>query len=200
MGSHGTTGRPARVSAGRRVWGLSAKRPTVGVPGLAAGEGSDFVTAAGRGGDGRTVAIVNTHGQIRLIRLQDIETGAVRRTLPGPPGLAGESGGLQLKTAEAAVDSASNLVAVVDDKGSVVVTDLNDGRIVDTRLGSDAVFVASAGRRLLVQRKGGSLEGLGSAWEDSGAAALRGHELRASGRERVGGRTGRSCWPTSTAA
>jgi DNA-binding beta-propeller fold protein YncE len=93
----------------------------------------------------------------------------VRRTLPGPPGLAGEPGGLLLKTAEAAVDSASNLVAVVDDKGSVVVTDLNDGRIVDTRLGSDAVFVAFAGRRLLVQRKGGSLE----VWDQRGRTRER---------------------------
>jgi hypothetical protein len=130
----------------------------------------------------------------------------VRRTLPGPPGRAGESGGLQLKTAEAAVDSASNLVAVVDDKGSVVVTDLNDGRIVDTRLGSDAAFVAFAGRRLLVQRKGGSLK----VWDQRG----RTRERLLSGDTSYGppvanaqgtmvarrGRTGRSCWPTSTAA
>ena len=117
---------------------------------------------------------MNTHGQIRL---QDTETGAVRRTLPGPPGLAGESGGLQLKTAEAAVDSASNLVAVVDHKGSVVVTDLNDGRIVDTRLGSDAVFVAFAGRRLLVQRKGGSLGGFGISVGGLGSGCSRWRQI-----------------------
>jgi hypothetical protein len=51
-----------------------------------AGEGSDFVTAAGRGSDGRTVIIVNTHGQIRM---QDVETGVVRKTVPGPPHLGG---------------------------------------------------------------------------------------------------------------
>jgi len=110
---------------------------------------------------------VNTHGQIRL---QDIETGAVRRTLPGPPGLAGESGGLQLKTAEAAVDSASNLVAVVDDKGSVVVTDLNDGRIVDTRLGSDASSWRPQGD---------------ASWSSARAAAWRVWDQRGRTRERL---------------
>jgi hypothetical protein len=202
---------------GPPVWDLTGRRvvlpvsPPAGGSGVSApsglppafrawpaGEGSDFVAAAGRGGDGRTLAIVNTHGQIRL---QDTETGAVRRTLPGPPGLAGESGGLQLKTAAAAVGSASNLVAVVDDKGSVVVTDLDDGRVVETRLGSDAEYVAFAGRRLLVQRKGGSLE----VWDQRGktreqvpATGLRSRTPR--GRWwPAGGPTGRSCWPTSTA-
>jgi WD40 repeat protein len=130
-----------------------------------AGEGSDEVVAAGRGPDERTLVVVNSHGEIRM---QDIETGAVRETIPGSRELIAESKELSTNVAHAAVNSGDGLVAIVIN-GSVAVTDLRDGTVVGTVAGSDASRVTYSGRRLLVQRTNGRLE----VWDARGSARER---------------------------
>jgi hypothetical protein len=119
-----------------------------------AGEGSDVVVAAALASDGKTVILVNTSGQIRF---HDAETGTLRRTMPGPPELAGEANALQTNTGSAAVDSPSTLVALVV-KGSVGIIDVAGASIVGTVPGNDAASIAFSGRRLLVQRAKGTME------------------------------------------
>ena len=157
-------GPPVWDAAGRRValpvspqpGGSNVSAPS-GLPSIVrawpAGQGSDFVAAAARGSDGRTVILVNTHGQIHI---QGFETGAVRKTVPGPSGLADDAS-LRTNGSEAAIDPTSNLVAIVD-SGSVVITDPSDGKVLRTIPGRDASFVTFSGQRLLVQRTNGSLE------------------------------------------
>jgi WD40 repeat protein len=90
----------------------------------------------------------------------------LRKNAGALPG--GEVGELQQNSGAAAVDSTSNLVATVNDD-SVTVTDLTDGKIVNTIPGSDASFVAFSGRRLLLQRANGSLE----IWNQRGSTRER---------------------------
>jgi WD40 repeat protein len=133
-----------------------------------AGEGSDFVATAGRGGDGRTVILVTTNGQIRI---HDLDTGALRKTVPGPPSLAGETGSpgtAGSHTAHAAVDPTSSLVAFMHE-GSVIITDSTAGQVVGTVRGSDPSWVTFSGPRLLVQRTDGALE----VWDRRGSTRER---------------------------
>src|SRR5829696_5547118 len=127
-----------------------------------AGEGNDEVVAAGRGLDSRTVVIVNSHGQIRV---QDIESGAVRKTIPGSRELIAESRTLPTNGAAAAVNLTGSLVAIIIN-GSVAITDVSDGKVIGTVPGSDASFVTFSGPRLLIQRADGKLE----VWDQRGSA------------------------------
>jgi hypothetical protein len=130
-----------------------------------AGEGSDEVVAAGRGPDDQTLVVVNSHGAVRI---QDIKTGAVRRTIPGSRELIAESRRLPTNGAAAAVNNTGDLVAIVIN-GSVTVTDLSDGTVVGTVPGPDASWVTYSGRRLLVQRTDGRLE----VWDARGSTRER---------------------------
>jgi len=130
-----------------------------------AGEGNDEVVAAGRGLDSRTVVIVNSHGQIRV---QDIESGAVRKTIPGSRELIAESRTLPTNGAAAAVNLTGSLVAIIIN-GSVAITDVSDGKVIGTVPGSDASFVTFSGPRLLIQRADGKLE----VWDQRGSARKR---------------------------
>jgi WD40 repeat protein len=166
-------------SYGPPVWDAGGRHiilPAPGVSGISALSGlptvrvsvlgeDDDVVAAGRGRDGRTVIVVNSRGQIRV---QDVATGAVLKNVPGPPDLAGESPRLATNGGEAAVNSAANLVAVVDN-GAVVITDLGAGNAVGRVPGPDAYFVTFSGQRLLVQRTSGSLE----VWDQRGSRRER---------------------------
>jgi WD40 repeat protein len=162
------TGRRILLPVARLPGGSNVSAPT-GLSSVAGSEASGDrggqIVAAGRGGDDRTVVVVNANGEIRV---HDIESGAVRRTVPGPEDLAEESRALQTNGAVAAVDSTGNLVAIVDN-GSVMITDLIAGKIIRTIPGPDASSVAFSGRRLLVQRGGGNLE----VWDQRGSALER---------------------------
>ena len=145
------------------IWETSGQHLILPVAPLA--EGSDEVVAAGRGLDSRTVVIVNSHGQIRV---QDIESGVVRRTIPGSRELIAESRRLPTNGASAAVNLTGSLVAIIIN-GSVTITDVSDGKVIGTVPGADASFVTFAGPRLLIQRADGRLE----VWDQRGSARER---------------------------
>ena len=119
-----------------------------------AGEGSDFVVTAASGPTRNTVALVTTHGAVRL---HDVGSGALLRTIPGPPDLASDSDRLGLSGRQATLDPTGNLLAVID-RDRVAVTDLKSGRVVRAVRISDAATVAFSGDHLLVQRKDGGIE------------------------------------------
>ncbi|MGW0883140.1 WD40 repeat domain-containing protein [Streptomyces sp. NPDC002671] len=121
--------------------------------------------------DGRQVAEMDTSGAIRL---RDAATGKALRQLDGPRDMAPTGRSSQvLPQGRAALDSTAGHAAVIDmsspdlKSDKVVVTDTATGR---SRLlpGGNALGVAFAGDRLLVQRDSGALE----VWTASGDRRL----------------------------
>jgi WD40 repeat protein len=151
---------PFFVSAG----GSNVSAPT-GLPAMVrawpAGAGGEGVEAAQLSSDRHTVIMVSGAGEIYL---QDAETGALRARFPGPPRRQSNGSGIDT----AAVGSSPDLVATVD-LGSATVVDPHSGRIVSRLPGADVSWLAFAGSRLLVQRRGGDLE----VWDARGTTLQR---------------------------
>ncbi len=112
------------------------------LPTIPAGE--EKVLAAGIGADPGTVVSVGKKGTIYL---QDINTGAIRGTIPGPPEI--EPGEEVLETA--AIDPTGSLVAI-DYRSTVSIIDTNTRREI-RRIPGDAVTkLLFAGSHLVVRR------------------------------------------------
>ena len=149
-----------------------AHRLPAGVRLLQPANANDPVIADAVTSGGRTVTEVDDRGDIYV---QDSVTGRVEHHIAGPPDLTGSIARL-LQPGQAAIDSATGVVATVDNKpcgrqgcpSVAQITDLASGTV--TRLpGVDAVSVAFAGSRLLVQRLNGHLE----VWNARGSMRLR---------------------------
>ena len=139
--------RPGRLRPGLRVWLAGSK-------GVA-------MQATAAGADDRTVLVVDTHGTVYV---QDAATGKVRDAVPGPPALRPDGAGLR----SAAIQSSAELVAMLSE-GALTVTDVRQRAIVARLPAKDAVHVAYAGERLLVERDDGGLE----VWDERGNAIER---------------------------
>jgi hypothetical protein len=124
-------------------------------------EGDEVGTDAVLAGDGKTVMIVDRHGNVYW---QDPATGELLNRSPGPQELA--FGAEELE--EAALSSSPELVAMVD-QGKVTVEELPSRKELGEIDADQYASVAFAGERLLVQRHDGPLE----IWSKDGTTLQR---------------------------
>ena len=113
--------------------------------------------------DRRRLILVDQEGNVLV---QDLGTGVIVHRIPGPRNFMTVSGASYAGVP--AIDAADGLVAL-DDRGRVLIIDVNSRRTIARNVAADALFVSYSGSRLLIQGSDGTLD----VWNARGTALER---------------------------